>query len=121
MPSSDQGDWPSSGGIAMPPSKALGKSRQIPPPGTKGAARGGAGRASGAGAAAGLAAGAAASRAAGDPQEGEGEEEEEEEETEEAQMCWSLVFSFGPLIWTIMTEFAAEAFESVCSGPARLH
>ena len=40
-------------------------------------------------------------------------EAEEEEETEEAQMIWSILFSCFPLIWTIATEFAAEAFEAV--------
>jgi hypothetical protein len=41
------------------------------------------------------------------------DEGEEEEESEEAQVCWSMAFTFLPLIWTIATEFAAEAAEAV--------
>ena len=58
-----------------------------------------------------------------DDDESEGEEEEE---SEEAQVCWSMVFTFLPLIWTIATEFAAEAAEAVrcehmpqCERPQR--
>ena len=38
---------------------------------------------------------------------------EEEEESEEAQMCWSVLFSYFPLLWTIAAEFASAAYEAV--------
>jgi hypothetical protein len=28
-------------------------------------------------------------------------------------MCWSAVFSFFPLIWTVVAEFAAAIYEAV--------
>lgn len=47
---------------------------------------------------------------------GSGEEdeqgEEEDEESEDTQVCWSVLFSCFPLIWTIGAEFATEAIES---------
>ena len=54
--------------------------------------------------------------AAGDD-DSEGEGEEEEEESEEAQMCWSALFSFFPLIWTVVAEFAAAIYEAVKCTP----
>lgn len=51
-----------------------------------------------------------------DPQadEDEGDESEEsEEETEEAQMCWSFVFTFLPVIFEVAAEFAGAAMDAV--------
>ena len=100
------------------------------PPAARGklAARGAAGKAlarkpssmKGAAGAAGAAAATGAAGAAVAAQE-ESSDEESEEESEEAQVCWSAIFSFLPLIWTIASEFAAEAMEAgICQHLALL-
>ena len=36
----------------------------------------------------------------------------QDEESEDAQMCWSALFGFFPIIWTVLAEFSAVAFEA---------
>ena len=91
-------------------------SQKIPPPGMTRQATAkdmnghGAGSA-GAAAAAAAAAGTAPLLHGGE--EGDGEESEEEEESEEAQMCWSVAFTFFPVIIEVVTEFSGAAMEAV--------
>mgnify|MGYP006158434721 CR=1 FL=1 len=69
-----------------------------------------------------IAAGAAAAAGAGtlDTDEGSGEESEDEE-SEEAQVCWSVVFAFLPVILEVGMEFAGAAMDAgICQYLAML-
>ena len=88
-------------------------SRPIPPPGR---ASGTSKNLKGEGAKAALLGGAGGAAYAMEDEEEEEDEDEDEEESEEAQVCWSVVFTFLPVILEIVGEFAGEAFESVSSA-----
>ena len=84
-----------------------------------------AGGAKGGGAAAAGAGGVAALGAAGaqpfEEEEEEEEEGEEEEESEEAQVCWTAMFSFLPIILEVGAEFVGAALEAgICQYLAML-
>ena len=96
----------------------LGAPHRCPPP--KSPSRGASSKAIGAAAVAG-AAGATLYHA--DEGEDEGEESEEEE-SEEAQVCWSVAFTFLPVIIEIVMEFGSAAADAVrdrsgCLSPLR--
>ena len=96
------------------PKLDLPPSRPIPPPQRQKSFAGGSAAiaAAGAAAAGASAAGAASKQPLLTEEEGDGEESDEEE-SEEAQMCWSVLFSYFPLLWTIAAEFASAAYEAV--------
>ena len=98
------------------PKLDLPPSRPIPPPmkQQKSFAGGSAAIAAAGAAGAAAAAGAASKQPllASSEEENEGEESEEEE-SEEAQMCWSVAFTFLPVILEIVTEFGSAAYEAV--------
>ena len=87
----------------MPPGRA-GKGG-APPSAGKGGAKGAAGAAAGA-------VGGAAAMDLIDDEDGE-DESEAESESEEAQVCWSVVFAFLPVIIEVGMEFAGAAMDAV--------
>ena len=95
------------------PKLDLPPSRPIPPPAQRQKSfAGGAVAAAGAAAVGASAASAASKQPLLAEEEGDGEESEEEE-SEEAPMCWSVLFTFLPVILEIVTEFGSAAYEAV--------
>ena len=92
-------------GKAQPPTRTKGRVSPVQVAGVAAAA--------GVGAAAGVVATTATAHVADEEEEGqELEGEEEEEEDDSADACFQMMISFGPLIYTIVAEFAGAAFEA---------